>query len=439
MSRPTPIQSSCIPPIIEGRDVIGVAQTGSGKTLAFALPMLQCLGQDPYGIFALVLTPTRELAGQIADQFRLIGKRIGLRDCVVVGGKDMVTQGKELAQRPHVVIATPGRLADHLDSCNTFSLKKIKFLVLDEADRMMDGSFDEQLEKIFKALPKKRQTLLFTATINESLETLQKTSQKEPFYYEAPSTQVTVQELDQRFVLTPVEAKDGYLIQLVQNFREKNEKGLIIIFVRTIKECQVFSMMLSKFGYLNVCLHSNKTTRERGESLAKFRSHHARILIATDVASRGLDIPEVHLVINHNVPTVSKNYVHRVGRTARAGKKGQAVTLVTPHDVKLVKAIEELTKVEMKELEGGLKDEDVADILTQVNVTRREMEMKLDQEEFDEKKKINKRKKLLRKGIDPDEEEKRLEKVRLKKQLKFKKKLERLKKKGKNMKQANDN
>lgn len=304
LAKPTPIQTNCIPAILDGQDVIGVAQTGSGKTMAFALPILHTLSQDPYGIYALVLTPTRELAFQIADQFRVVGKSINLRDCVVVGGRNMVTQGQDLAKKPHVVIATPGRLADHLETCDTFNFKHIKYLVIDEADRMFDGSFDDQLATIFRALPPKRQTLLFTATITDSLEKLKEVSMEKPFYYEAPSKTKTADLLEQRYVLTPLEARDGYLVHIIQTLKEQSSKGQMIVFVKMCKTCEVLSLMLRKFEFSNVSLHSQKPQRDRLAALARFRSKQAQILIATDVASRGLDIPAVEFVINHDVPQV---------------------------------------------------------------------------------------------------------------------------------------
>lgn len=408
LTKPTPIQKSCIPAILEGRDVIGCAQTGSGKTLAFALPVLHTLSEDPYGIYALVLTPTRELAFQIADQFRVVGKRINLQDCVIVGGRDMVAQGQALAKKPHIVIATPGRLADHLQSCNTFTLKKIKYLIIDEADRMLEGDFDQSLDIIFEALPKKRQTLLVTATITDSLKKLKEVTLKDPFYFEDEAKSGTVEKLDQRYVLTPPEAKDGYLVHVVQLCREKIERCSIMIFVRTCKECEVLCMMLNQFDYHAVSLHSSKPQRDRLAALSQFKSNQVRILIATDVASRGLDIPAVEFVINHDVPSITKNYVHRVGRTARAGRKGMAITLITSLDVKLIKAIEAHIRLKLAELE--VNDEAVAEILTQVNVTKREQEIKLDEQDFDEKRMVNKRKRLLLKGIDPDELERKIKK-----------------------------
>ena len=415
LKKPTPIQENCIPPILKGQDCVGCAKTGSGKTMAFALPILQTLSDDPYGIYALVLTPTRELAFQIADQFRVIGKPIGLRDVVVVGGRDMVLQGRDLATKPHVVIATPGRLADHLQSCNTFTLKKIKYLVLDEADRLLEGGFDGQLSVIFNSLPKKKQTLLFSATMTDSMEELQSKIHMSDnvFKWEHQQTEEeekTVENLKQSYVLTPIGARDAYLVHIIKSFTEKTPQALIIVFAKTCKSAQLLSMTLNHLGFPNAALHSMRPQKERMAALSAFRSCQVKILIATDVASRGLDIPEVALVINHNVPSVTKDYIHRVGRTARAGKKGQSVTLVTPTDVKLIQAIEEMINVKMDSYDN-VKDDEVADIHVQVSVTKREQDIKLGETDFDEKRNINKRKKLLLNGLDPDQVEKEKKKA----------------------------
>ena len=377
VKEPTPVQQKCIPPALNGRDIIGCSKTGSGKTLAFALPILHALSEDPYGIYALILTPTRELAFQIADQFRAVGKPINLRDCVVVGGRDMVMQGKDLAKRPHIVISTPGRLADHLESCDTFSLKRIKFLVLDEADRLVDGGFDAQLKTIFSALPptSKRQTFYFSATLTDSLQELKElavSEGREPFVWQSGGEDninevATVKGLDQRYVLTPSDAKDAYVVQVIrQHYEDENrEKDLIIIFTRTCRSCQLVAMTLTSLGYPSSALHSMISQQERTLSLAKFRSSQVRILVATDLASRGLDIPDVQLVLNHNVPHVTKDYIHRVGRTARAGRRGIAITFVTPQDVDLVKAVEVFIGTKLTE-HMGIDDSDVVQIHTQV-------------------------------------------------------------------------
>ncbi|EFA02088.1 probable ATP-dependent RNA helicase DDX49 [Tribolium castaneum] len=421
---PTPIQTNCIPPILAGRDCIGAAKTGSGKTLAFALPILQKLCEDPYGIFALILTPTRELAFQIADQFAVIGKVMNLRHCVIVGGMDMVVQGKDLARKPHIVVATPGRLADHLESCNTFNFNKLRFLVLDEADRLLGGHFDEQIKTIFQALPKERQNLFFSATITDTLEKLKDVTGKDVFFYEAPAEVATVEQLEQNYVLCPKDVKDAYLVETIRTYRATND-GNILIFTNTCKNCQVLSMTLNEVGFENVALHAMMKQQQRLAALAKFKSNTIKILLATDVASRGLDIPTVQLVINHNIPKIPKEYIHRVGRTARAGRNGKAISLVTPYDIKLLQAIEQHINTKLTEFK--LDDSEVGKIFTQISVTKSEAYIKLDEQDFYEKKMINKRKKWMMEGLDPDEEEEKFLKT-IKKSKKAKKK-----------KQKNDN
>uniref|UniRef100_A0A1B6CLD4 RNA helicase n=2 Tax=Clastoptera arizonana TaxID=38151 RepID=A0A1B6CLD4_9HEMI len=412
---PTPIQENCIPHILNGGDCIGCAKTGSGKTLAFALPILQKLCENPYGIFALVITPTRELAFQISDSFSVIGKAINLRQTVIVGGIDMVAQGQELSKHPHIVIATPGRLADHLESCNTFSLNKIQFLVIDEADRMLSGQFDEQLETIFKFLPKKKQTLLFSATMNDTLEIVKQVAVNEVLLWEEKADVATVDQLEQFYVLCPKAVKDGYLVETVRTFKEQHRNASIMIFTDTCRNCQLLSTTLNEVGFENVALHAMIPQRERLAALTKFRSNVIRILIATDVASRGLDIPTIELVINHNIPSVPKDYIHRVGRTARAGRIGCAISLVTPNDIHLLHAIENIINTKLKEF--IINGKEVAKIFTQVSVTKREAEIKLDCSDFEEKKEINKRKRMILEGKDPDEE---MDKIHKKRHLKRK-------------------
>ncbi|XP_054835027.1 probable ATP-dependent RNA helicase DDX49 [Eublepharis macularius] len=408
LTRPTPVQEACIPPALQGRDCMGCAKTGSGKTAAFVLPILQKLSEDPYGIFCLVLTPTRELAYQIAEQFRVLGKPLGLKDCIIVGGMDMVAQALELSRKPHVVIATPGRLADHLRSSSTFSLQKIKFLVLDEADRLLEQGctdFTHDLEVILAAVPTNRQTLLFSATLTDTLTELKQIAMNKPFFWESPSEVRTVEELDQRYLLVPEKVKDAYLVHLVQTYQDEHEDWSIIIFTNTCKNCQVLNMMLKKFNFPSVALHSMMKQKQRFAALAKFKSSVYKILIATDVAARGLDIPTVQVVINHNTPGLPKIYIHRVGRTARAGRHGVAITLVTQYDIHLVHAIEEQIKMKLQEF--SVEEQSVLNILTQVNVVRRECEIRLEATDFDEKKEINKRKQMILEGKDPDLEKQR--------------------------------
>ncbi|XP_062868687.1 probable ATP-dependent RNA helicase DDX49 isoform X1 [Trichomycterus rosablanca] len=417
ISRPTPVQENCVPAILEGRDCMGCAKTGSGKTAAFVLPVLQKLSEDPYGIFCLVLSPTRELAYQIAEQFRVLGKPMGLKDCIVVGGMDMVTQGLELAKKPHVVVATPGRLADHIRSSDTLTMKRLKFLIyvfylffqiLDEADRLLEQGctdFTKDLEVILSIVPAKRQTLLFSATLTDTLEELKSIALNKPFFWEHKSEVRTVDELDQRYVLTPEKVKDAYLVHLIQKIQDEHDDWAVMIFTNTCKNCQMLTMMLREFKFPTIALHSMMKQRQRFANLAKFKSNIFKILIATDVAARGLDIPTVQVVINHNTPGLPKIYIHRVGRTARAGRNGVSITLVTQYDIHLVNAIEEQIQSKLKEY--PVKEKEVLKILTQVNVTRRQCEIKLESTDFDEKKEINKKKQMILEGKDPELEEKR--------------------------------
>ncbi|XP_063433312.1 probable ATP-dependent RNA helicase DDX49 [Mytilus trossulus] len=428
LSKPTPIQINCVPPILEGRDCIGCAKTGSGKTAAFALPILQKLSEDPYGIFALVLTPTRELAFQIAEQFNVLGKPIGVRVTVITGGLDMMKQGIDLSVKPHIVISTPGRLADHLQSCDTFSLKKIKFLVLDEADRLIEDDFGEQLEVIFEVLPKRRQTLLFSATMTKNLEDMQDLAMTKPFFWQQISQESTVESLEQYYILMPADVKDAYLVHTLDKYLEKNKKSSVIIFTNTCKYTQILGIILSELGIQCVVLHSMIRQKERLASLAKFKSSQVSVMIATDVASRGLDIPTVDLIINHNVPNRPKDYVHRVGRTARAGRCGKSITMVSQFDVKLVHAIEAFVKKKMEE--WPVEEKEVMKILVEVATSKREAQIRLDERDFGEQKEINKRKRMILEGKDPEKEEQKKQKF-IKEKTKERKKERDMKKKEK--------
>lgn len=337
---PTEVQKHCIPPILAGRDCIGCAKTGSGKTAAFALPILQKLSEDPYGVFALVVTPARELAFQISEQFHVFGKQIGIKTAVIVGGIDMMKQSLLLAQKPHVVIATPGRLADHLRSTDTVSLNKIKFLVLDEADQLLESSFSNDLETILAEITTKRQTLIFGATITDTMKRLSDIAVSDAFKWQMVSESTSVESLDQRYVLVPAQVKDCYFLQVIKSLQESGDQS-VIVFTHTCKSCQVYSLLLHRLEYSCVALHSLMSQAQRLASLARFKSGQVRILVATDVASRGLDIPKAGSVVNINVPASHVDYIHRIGRTARAGRQGMSVTLVTQFDIRRLRNIEQ--------------------------------------------------------------------------------------------------
>ncbi|KAG7304932.1 hypothetical protein JYU34_010346 [Plutella xylostella] len=411
---PTPIQKGCIARILAGDDCIGAAKTGSGKTFAFALPILQHLAEDPYGIFALVLTPTHELAYQIADQFSILGQSLKLRVCIVTGGSDQLEEALKLAKRPHIVVAMPGRLADHISGCDTFTLKKIKYLVLDEADRLFGESFQDDLETIFEALPQKRQNLLFSATITEDVKEskILPLNRDHLLTWTDTDTQLTVSTLDQRYVVCPAYARDVYLVQTLREYREKHPSGHVVVFTDTKKDCQVLSMMLNAIGIDNVCLHGFMRQRDRVAALSQFRSNLKSTLLATNVAARGLDIPTVNLVVNHKLPLEPKEYIHRVGRTARAGRSGLAISLITPYDILRLGEIED--KINTKLTEYKVDDDEAVKVFTTVSVTKREQEAQLDNEEFEQRKKNYRIKRWRQAGVDPEMMEEGLEEMRRK-------------------------
>ncbi|OWR48253.1 probable ATP-dependent RNA helicase Dbp45A [Danaus plexippus] len=437
---PTPIQKGCIPNILSGQDCIGAAKTGSGKTFAFALPILQNLAEDPYGIFALVLTPTHELAYQIADQFLILGQPLKLRVCIVTGGSDQLEESLKLAKRPHIVVAMPGRLADHISGCDTFSLKKIKYLVLDEADRLFSESFTGDLETIFEALPQKRQNLLFSATITEDVKESKVLSLNKDNLstWCDTDTTLTVSTLDQRYVVCPAYARDVYLVQTLRKYREGAPSSHVIVFTDTKKECQVLSMMLADIGMDNVCLHGFMRQKERVSALAQFRSNLKCTLIATNVAARGLDIPSVDLVVNHKLPLEPKEYIHRVGRTARAGRSGMAISIITPYDILRLGEIEDEIRTKLSEYK--IDDDEAVRVFTTVSVSRRTQEAAIDDTEFETRQRNYRRKRWMLAGVDPDLMEEGLEEMRRKRVKAAKKaKLEKIKKIQADMKEKEEN
>ncbi|KZL86495.1 atp-dependent rna helicase dbp8 [Colletotrichum incanum] len=352
IKRPTGIQKGCIPEILKGRDCIGGSRTGSGKTVAFAVPILQKWAEDPTAIFALVLTPTRELALQIFEQFKAISSPQSLKAILVTGGSDMRPQAIALAQRPHVVIATPGRLADHIRTSGEDTicgLRRVKYVVLDEADRLLDatgpGSMIPDVEECLSVLPpsSQRQTLLFTATITPEVRALKdmplKPGKQPVFVCEVDTQALAIPAtLSQMHLQVPVTHREHYLHTFL--LTDGNAEKSVIIFCNRTSTADYLHHLLRLLDHRVTSLHSGLPQRQRVDNLGRFRAAAARILVATDVASRGLDIPEVALVVNYDIPRNPDDYIHRVGRTARAGRKGEAVTFVGQRDVELVLAIE---------------------------------------------------------------------------------------------------
>ncbi|KAJ6852379.1 DEAD-box ATP-dependent RNA helicase 36 [Iris pallida] len=390
---PTPVQSHCIPRILAGDDVLGLAQTGSGKTAAFALPILHRLSEDPFGVFALVITPTRELAVQIIEQFRALGAPLSVRVALVVGGMAMGAQAKALLQRPHVVVATPGRIRALMEGDRDVAaaFSKTKFLVLDEADRVLDVGFEDELGVIFKCLPRSRQTLLFSATMTSDLQALLEISANKSYFYEAYEGFKTVDSLKQHYIFIPKNVKDVYLHHVLTKMEDDGIRSAIV-FVSTCRSCHLLSLLLEELDINAVALHSHNSQSLRLSALHRFKSGQVPILLATDVASRGLDIPTVDLVINYDIPRFPRDYVHRVGRTARAGRGGLSLSFVTQNDVDLILEIEADIKQKLDAYE--CKENEVLEDITKVYKARRVARMKMIDDGFDEKAEIRKAQKL---------------------------------------------
>jgi ATP-dependent RNA helicase RhlE len=342
----TPIQQQAIPLILEGRDVLAGAQTGTGKTAGFTLPMLQRLQHGTVNrrrIRALVLTPTRELAAQVADSVRCYGEYLPFRAAVIYGGVSINTQIAKLRKGVDVVVATPGRLLDHLQQ-GTIDLSAIECLVLDEADRMLDMGFIRDIRKIMKVLPEERQNLLFSATFSKEIRRLAADLLNSPTEISVATNGKPAEGIDQ--VVYPVdrERKRELLSHTIgaQDWRQ------VLVFTRTKHGANRLAAQLEKDGLKTAAIHGNKSQAARVRALQEFKTGKVRVLVATDVAARGLDIERLPHVVNYELPHVPEDYVHRIGRTARAGQKGHAVSLVCVDEHKLLADIEKLLQTKIR-------------------------------------------------------------------------------------------
>jgi len=334
--KPTPIQHQTIPVALEGKDIVGIAQTGTGKTLAFGLPLIQRLAIEKKQ--GLVLLPTRELALQVDETLRKIGKSIGLRTSVIIGGVSIHKQIQTLHPRPHVIIATPGRLVDHLQQ-KTISFEHVKIVVLDEADRMFDIGFMPQIKRILALVPKERQTLLFSATMPPEISKLTAEFMKFPLRIEVAPAGTTAAKIEQEIFIIPKESKMQLLDKILAE-----ATGITLIFSRTKHGAKKIAAGIRAMNHTAVELHSNRSLNQRKEALAGFKSGKYRVLVATDIAARGIDVSNITLVINYDLPDNSEDYVHRIGRTGRAGKFGKAISFATPEERGDIKSIERLIR-----------------------------------------------------------------------------------------------
>ena len=346
-STPTPIQAQSIPAGLEGRDILGAAQTGTGKTAAFGLPLLQRLAKEtppkgPRKPRALVLVPTRELAVQVADSLKEYGRHLRLNVTMIFGGVGMQPQIDNLRRGVDILVACPGRLLDHLDSGHA-KLDAVELLVLDEADRMLDMGFLPSIKRVLSRVPKNRQTMLFSATFEPRIRSLAMELLDRPVEVQVAAQNTIADTIVHRVHPVDSARKRDLLVEILA----ARHTDRVLVFGRTKHGCNRLAEQLGKAGLPSVAIHGNKSQAQRQKALDAFKAGRARILVATDVAARGLDIPDLPLVINHDLPMVAEDYVHRIGRTGRNGAEGEALSLVAPEEGGLLRDIQRMLKSEI--------------------------------------------------------------------------------------------
>ncbi len=356
-TEPTPIQAKAIPLVLLGKDLMGAAQTGTGKTASFTLPLLErmrahantSMSPARHPVRALILTPTRELAAQVWESVRAYSKHLPLRSTVVFGGVDIAPQIRDLRAGVEILVATPGRLLDHVQQ-KTVALNMVEFLVLDEADRMLDMGFMPDIRRILALLPAKRQSLLFSATFSDEIRKLADTLLRDPVSIEVARRNSVTETVTHSVYRVPEPAKRELLARLVV----ERDMRQVLVFVRTRFGANRLAHQLVRDGINATAIHSNRTQAERMEALQDFKDGKVRVLVATDIAARGLDIDHLPSVINFELPHTPEDYVHRIGRTGRAGQSGEAISLVSRGEQELLDRIERLLKVEIpeKKLDG---------------------------------------------------------------------------------------
>jgi len=393
---PTEVQKYIIPQILNDKSVIAISKTGTGKTASFCLPIISELSKDPFGLYAIILEPTRELVLQVEEKLKLFSTGFNLRMCSIIGGEDYTTQLKELDKIPHIIIATPGRLVSFLENNYVKLVQNLRYFVMDEFDQLLDETIKPDIDKIITYLPDDRITLFFSATIMQTKEELKKylgKNDKEEIYYYNNNTDEKLEdliknenELDKtkekdgnkksskiiplkiknrinedislKYILVPQKLKEHYLLYLLRN-RYKDTNTLI--FVNHVKQCDFLYNLCKLFEIKVSHLHSKMTQKKRREDLQKFKGSMTNILISTDLASRGLDIKQCDLVINFDIPLSSLTFIHRAGRTGRIGNKGLCISLVSQYDVEVLNGIEEDLSSDFKEIEDIDQDEIMVD------------------------------------------------------------------------------
>ncbi|MGB3073503.1 MAG: DEAD/DEAH box helicase [Candidatus Moraniibacteriota bacterium] len=346
---PTPIQERSIPIAITGKDVMGIAQTGTGKTLAFGIPMIGRILEDKTRQ-GLIMLPTRELALQVDETFQRIGRKLGIRTAVLIGGDSMEKQKRQIRANPHVIIATPGRLNDHLGQ-RTVTLEHVRILVLDEADHMLDMGFAPQIAEVVKHVPKERQTMLFSATMPNEVIRLATSYLQIPIRVEVAPPGTAVEKISQELFFVPHMEKLDLLLKLLGEY-----SGSVLVFTRTKFIAKRIALSLRNKGHQAVEIHSNRSLSQRREALDGFKAGRYRVMVATDIAARGIDVSGIEVVINYDLPEKAEDYVHRIGRTARAGREGRAISFATPDQKGNVRDIERLMRITLP-IKGGVVPE----------------------------------------------------------------------------------
>lgn len=334
---PTPIQHKAIPVAVEGKDLVGIAQTGTGKTLAFGIPMIQRLATEQGK--GLILVPTRELALQVEESLRLFCQAFNVRPVVLIGGASMGQQIQALRRQPRIIIATPGRLIDHLSQGNVY-LGDARIVVLDEADRMLDMGFAPQIEQVLKTVPREKQTMLFSATMPVEIVRVASKYMRLPIRIEVAPPGTAAEKVSQEVFIVRKEAKLPLLCKLLEQYR-----GTVLVFCRTKRGASRVARDLYSKHISAADIHSDRSLAQRREALEGFKRGKYRVLVATDIAARGIDVKGIELVVNYDLPDDSENYVHRIGRTARAGSEGKAISLATPDQEKEFRSIERMMKL----------------------------------------------------------------------------------------------
>ena len=353
-THPTPVQEKAIPAILQGRDILAGAQTGTGKTAGFTLPILELLSKQPRAkgknpIRVLILTPTRELAAQVGESVKTYGKYLPFKSTVIFGGVGINPQIQALRNGIDILVATPGRLLDHV-SQGTLDLKHIDIFVLDEADRMLDMGFIKDIRRIIALLPTKRQNLLFSATYSDEIKKLCESILKNPAIVEVAKRNTSSELVNQRVIIVDCKRKTALLADLIK----RHSWEQVLVFTRTKHHANKVSDYLNKVGITSSAIHGNKSQSARTKALADFKAGAIKVLAATDIAARGLDIDQLPHVINLELPNISEDYVHRIGRTGRAGNNGEAISLVCVDEFEYLKNIEKLInkKFEREVIEG---------------------------------------------------------------------------------------